>query len=316
MKPVEEDKKVSRIQEIVYETKVREVMKKDVVTVTPQTRMSDLREIFRVKRISGTPVVKEDKLVGVISLEDFIKWLAEREDDCPIERKMIRQVEAVYADEPLIHAVAKFETSGFGRFPVIERGSGRLVGIITKGDVIEGLLGKLEVDYQQEEIHRYRASHIFEDLLAVRKRIQLEYDVAGQDFSRGGEGAGQLKLTLRRLGLNPLIIRRVAVATYEAEMNLVVFTDGGKITAEVRPDQIQIDVEDSGPGIEDIERARQPGYSTAPDWVRELGFGAGMGLSNIEKCADSMDIASTVGKGTHVRFSVAMKEGNEAGRNN
>ena len=108
------------------------------------------------------------------------------------------------------------------------------------------------------------------------------------------------RLWLSRLGLHPAIIRRVAVATYEAEMNMVIFTDGVEIVAEVRPDRIKIEALDKGPGIPDIERARQPGYSTAPPWVQEMGFGAGMGLPNIEACADEMRLESTVGVGTHL----------------
>ena len=83
-------------------------------------------------------------------------------------------------------------------------------------------------------------------------------------------------------------------------MNMVIFTDGGEIVAEVRPDRIKIEALDKGPGIPDIERARQPGYSTAPPWVQEMGFGAGMGLPNIEACADEMRLESTVGVGTHL----------------
>jgi len=314
MKAAEADKKVSKIQEIVYEVRVGEVMTKDVIAVTPQTQISKLKEVLSQNKIAGAPVVEGRKVVGMVSLNDFIRWLAEREDDCPIGTRMVRAVKTLYGDEPVIHAVSKFEVSSFGRYPVIERETGNLIGILTKGDIVRGLLRKLEIDYHEEEIHRYRASHLFEDVLAPRKTLLFEYDVPGQDFKRGGESSGQLKQTLRRLGLHPLVVRRVAIASYEAEMNLIIFTNGGKIAAEVRPDQVTISAEDSGPGIADIEKARQPGYSTAPERVRELGFGAGMGLNNIEKCADEMEITSALGKGTDVRFSIRIKEGNEAKR--
>ena len=91
-------------------------------------------------------------------------------------------------------------------------------------------------------------------------------------------------------------------------MNVVIFARGGEIVVKVDPNQIRTKVEDSGPGIPDIEKAMQPGYSTAPDWVRELGFGAGMGLNNIKKCVDEMNITSTVGKGTHLEMYVAIKK--------
>ena len=114
------DNTISKVQELIYEINIGEVMKKNVVTVTPETPMSRLRNILRDKRISGTPVVDGDKLVGIISIEDFLKWLADREPDCPIREKMSRNVQTLYADEPLTQAVNKFEKYGFGRFAVID----------------------------------------------------------------------------------------------------------------------------------------------------------------------------------------------------
>jgi len=304
------DNKISKIQELVYEIRVSDVMKRDVFTVSPQTHMSVLRVILRENRISGTPVIDKGKLVGIISVEDFIKWLANREQDCPIAEKMTRHVQTLYADEPLTHAINKFEQHGFGRFIVVERQDKRLVGIVTKGDVIEGLLKKLEIDYyKEEEVCQFRVKHFFEDILADKTELLFQYDVMGHDFNRAGESASQVKTTLRRLGLHPRVVRRVAIATYEAEMNLIIYTDGGKICVRVEPHEIFINVEDSGPGILDVEKALQPGFSTAPEWVRELGFGAGMGLNNIQKCANKMDLRSTVGKGTQLSFYISIEEG-------
>ena len=101
----------------------------------------------------------------------------------------------------------------------------------------------------------------------------------------------------------------MAIATYEAEMNLVIYADTGHIYARVEPHQILVRVKDSGPGIPDIEKALKPGYSTAPEWVRELGFGAGMGLVNIRKCASKMGLRSTVGKGTHLQITISIEDG-------
>lgn len=304
------DSKITKIQELIYEISVGQVMKKDIVTVGPQTPMSQLRAILLEKRISGTPVVEEDKLVGIISLEDFIRWLADHEHDCPISEKMSGNVRTLYADEPLTQAVNKFERFGFGRFPVVDRKNDKLLGIVTKGDIIEGLLKKLEIDYDQEEdVYRHRVTHFFEDILADKVVLLFQYDVVGHDFKRAGEGASRLKATLRRLGLDPQVIRRVAIATYEAEMNVIIYADGGKIRVRVEPMEILIKVEDSGPGIPDVEKVLQPGYSTAPEWVRELGFGAGMGLNNILKCASKMDLISVVGKGTQLYIRVFIGDG-------
>jgi predicted transcriptional regulator len=139
------------VQELVYEMKVREVMTTDVITVRPDTPMSQLRELFQQQRISGAPVVDGGKLVGIISLEDFIKWLYGKEQNSVIEAKMTKHVETLCDDEPLVQAVSRFDKTGFGRFAVTDRHSGRLIGVITKGDIIAGLLKKLEIDYHEEE---------------------------------------------------------------------------------------------------------------------------------------------------------------------
>ncbi|UCG57292.1 MAG: CBS domain-containing protein [Phycisphaerales bacterium] len=303
------DGNIGKIQELIYEIRVCDVMKGNVITVSPQTPMSELRRILREKRISGTPVVEGDKLVGIISLDDFIRWMAEREQDCPIGEKMTRNVQTLYSDEPLILAVNRFDQLGFGRFAVLDRKSERLLGIITKGDIVEGLLRKLEIDYYKEENQRHEEQHFFEDILADKSVLFFRYDVMGHDFKRAGESASRLKATLRRLGLNPQIVRRVAIATYEAEMNLIIYTDGGRIRVRVQPHEIAVRVEDSGPGIPDVDKVMRPGYSTAPEWVRELGFGAGMGLNNILKCSDKMDLRSALGKGTRLSICISIEEG-------
>ncbi|NQT66036.1 MAG: CBS domain-containing protein [Actinobacteria bacterium] len=298
------NREITKVQELAYELTVEQAMTRDVVKVHSKNRMGELREILRINRISGTPVVDKDKLVGVVSIEDFIKCLADGEIDSFVGDKMTREVKTLYEDEPLIHAVNKFNKHGFGRFPVVERSSGKLVGVIAKGDIIKTLLKELEINYHEEEIHRYRASHIFRDIIADKTTLIFEYDIAGQDFKHAGESASGLKKSLARLGIPPQILRRIAIATYEAEMNIVIFTSGGRITAYIRPDEIRVKAVDSGPGIPDVKKAMQPGFSTAPPLVQELGFGAGMGLPNIKKCADKMNINSVAGKGTEIEVII------------
>ncbi len=304
-----QDKGITRVQELTYELKVGDVMSTDVATVSPKETMNGLREILRSKRISGTPVVEGNQLVGIVSIEDLIKCLADGEMGASIGEKMSKEMETLYTDESLILAVSKFNRYGFGRLPVIERDQGKLVGILTKGDIIKGLLKKLEIEYHEEEISRYRASHIFEDIVADKARLHFQYNIVGQDFNRAGESASGLRKTLLRLGLHPQIVRRAAIVVYEAEMNIVIFANGGQISAQVEPGYIKIEASDTGPGISDIERAMQPGFSTASEWVQELGFGAGMGLPNIKKCADRMILTSQVGKGTELKATIYIKEG-------
>lgn len=302
--------RITKTQEMVYELKVGEVMTRQVITVQPDVPMSRLRGILRQNRISGLPVVDDQRLVGLISLEDFIKWLADRAEDGPIRQRMTQHLETVSDDDPLVLAVGKFDKSGLGRLPVVDRNDpAKLVGILTKGDVIEGLLKKLEIDYQQEQVRRHRTAHVFfEDVEADRTALVLQYDVKGQDFRLAGASSSRLKQTLHRLGVGPNLVRRVAIASFEAEMNLVVFTSGGTLRAKIQPKTLLLEAEDSGPGIADIARALEPGYSTAPDWVRELGFGAGMGLPNIRKSCDRFEIDSALGKGTRLTASFFVNE--------
>jgi anti-sigma regulatory factor (Ser/Thr protein kinase) len=131
--------------------------------------------------------------------------------------------------------------------------------------------------------------------------------VKGQDFSSAGGSASGLKKTLSRLGIHPQIVRRAAILTYEAEMNMVIYANRGHILVQVQPEFIKIEARDFGPGIPDIEQAMQPGFSTAPSWVRELGFGAGMGLPNIKHCSDRMTLKSQIGKGTTLKATIYTK---------
>ncbi|RLC85568.1 MAG: hypothetical protein DRI79_11200 [Chloroflexi bacterium] len=300
-------KEITKLQELAYELKVGQAMTKEVITVSPYSTMAEFMEVLRVNRISGTPVLEEGRMIGIVSIEDLIKALAAGELNATVGEKMTPNPVTLYADEPLVHAVSKFSELRFGRFPVINR-AGELVGIITQGDIARAMLRRLEVDYHEEEIHRYRASHIFEDIIADEIALVFGYRVAARDFERAGEASSGLKRTLSRLGIHPRVIRRVAVATYEAEMNIVIYTDGGEIVAEVRPGRIRIEALDKGPGIPDIEQAMQPGFSTAPEWVREMGFGAGMGLPNIQASADEMKLESTVGVGTHLDIIIYFDE--------
>lgn len=137
--------------------------------------------------------------------------------------------------------------------------------------------------------------------------IKKTYDVSGEDFTHAGEASGKVKSLLKQLGYDSDAIRRLAIAMYEAEINMVIHANGGVITVEIYPDKIDVLLDDTGPGIEDVELAMQEGYSTAPAEVRSLGFGAGMGLPNIKKYTDDMRVESTVGVGTNVYITVKAK---------
>ncbi len=140
----------------------------------------------------------------------------------------------------------------------------------------------------------------------MKDKITLLYQVPADDFTRAGEASSNVKSILKQMGVSPEIIRKVAIAMYEGEINMVIHAHGGDIEVTVTPEEILMVLKDQGPGIEDIELAMQPGFSTAPDNIRNLGFGAGMGLSNMKKYSDEMEIESTVGVGTTVTMRVRM----------
>ncbi|MDR2932186.1 MAG: anti-sigma regulatory factor [Oscillospiraceae bacterium] len=134
--------------------------------------------------------------------------------------------------------------------------------------------------------------------------ITKRYEVSGDDFTHAGEASGKVKTLLKQIGYHPDAIRRIAIAMYEGEINMVIHANGGFANVDIYPDRVEILLEDTGPGIEDVDKAMEEGYSTAPDEVRALGFGAGMGLPNIKKYTDDMRIESAVGVGTKVYMTI------------
>lgn len=138
----------------------------------------------------------------------------------------------------------------------------------------------------------------------MSEKIVLKYTVSPNDFTRAGEASGDVKSKLKKMGIPPEAVRKVSIAMYEGEINMVIHAHGGEITVEISEDDITMILADVGPGIADISRAMQEGWSTAPDNVRSLGFGAGMGLPNMKKYSDEMDIQTVLGQGTTVTMKV------------
>lgn len=137
--------------------------------------------------------------------------------------------------------------------------------------------------------------------------IVLTYDISPDDFTRAGEASSDVKGKLKQMGVSPEAVRKVAIAMYEGEINMVIHARGGKITVTITPAQIEMVLADVGPGIPDIDMAMKAGYSTAPDEVRSLGFGAGMGLPNMKKYTDDMKIETELGVGTTITMAVNLQ---------
>ncbi len=137
------------------------------------------------------------------------------------------------------------------------------------------------------------------------------YDIESGNFTKAGEAASSIKRLLKQLGIDANIVRRISIAAYEAEMNMVIHSIGGIIKIEISPKEIIFKAKDRGPGIEDIDLAMEEGYSTATELARELGFGAGMGLPNIKRCSDEFLIQSELGQGTYLEAKFNVKESNK-----
>ena len=299
---------ITRVEELAYILKISEVMTHEVKTLRPQDTMRNVMDALREYRISGVPIIDESKnLIGLVSTEDLIKCLANQDIDKCVQEYMTTDLVTVNSFDHLTEALKLFAKTKLGRLPVLGV-KGELAGILTKGDVTYGMLRALEHDYQEEEVRKYRASHLFEDIESTRTSLILRYDIQRYNFTNGGAASSNIKRALVRLGANQQLARRVGIAIYEAEMNLIIHTtNGGSIHVEIEPQQISAYIWDEGPGIKDVNLAMQPGYSTATEEICELGFGAGMGLSNISRCVDEMELNSDIGKGTHLTLKFFLK---------
>lgn len=274
--------------------KVKEIMNTDIVKVTPYHDMKSIQEIMRIKRIDGVPVVNDvGKMIGLVTVENVISALVSGDLNSPCEKYMVREPKCLNSEDTLYTALTLFRQYRFGRFPVLSN-NGEVVGILSTRDIVLKLLA-----VEEAEIKIEKKSEV--------EPLVLEYPVLGGDFTSAGMASSAVKKALQQLGVEPSIIRRVAIVTYEAEMNIVIHAYKGVLRVSLSPEVIEIVAEDEGPGIPDIELAMQPGYSTAPDNIREMGFGAGMGLPNIKDCSDELNIDSVVGKGTKLISKIYLK---------
>jgi anti-sigma regulatory factor (Ser/Thr protein kinase) len=141
-------------------------------------------------------------------------------------------------------------------------------------------------------------------LVTNNQGLTLDFELKAGDFNAAGEASGRIKKVLQQIGIKADIIRRIAISAYEAEMNVIIHSVGGVMKAKIFPDRTELEIQDNGPGIDDIQMAMREGYSTAPDYVRDMGFGAGMGLPNMSRCSDQFDIHSQRGVGTEIFMMV------------
>ncbi len=298
---------ISIISELMYQLKVRDVMTKNVHTVAPENTLREVQAVMRDNKISGVPVASDGKLVGIISLDDIIRALDFGEMDSTAEDKMTREVQTVGVGVSVIKAIDEMEQCGFGRLPVIDRDH-YLVGIVTHWDVVKKLIFLLQDVVLKAEA---RERSLADATPAPANEVEgatYEFEVRKDDFENAGIAASTVKKQLQKMEVSPAIIRRIAVAMYETEINIIIHSLGGKMTAEIFPDRVRVISKDEGPGIANVEKALTEGFSTASAKAREMGFGAGMGLPNIKRCVDDFKIESAAGESTTIVFGVKFND--------
>ena len=298
--------KLSQYASLFEDIKAAQVMVSRVVTVAPDRKISYAKEMMKIKKISGMPVVDEKRmLIGIISIEDIIRALETNRINEPVRTIMSTQVVSIHVDENLASIVAKFENYKFHRFPVVDNDN-RVRGIIAQKDILHGILEKFNLIYihDQKRQNTLNTDHsVITGEMLNAAAAAFHSDIDTVNVSSAGTGASILQKFLEKKKLDNEIIRRIGVCTYEAETNVVIHSKGtGHILCFIDEDRIIVRVIDNGIGIEDLDRAMRGGFSTAPDYVREWGFGAGMGIPNMKRFSDKLVILSEKKTGTQVEM--------------
>lgn len=279
--------------ELLYKLRVRDVMARNLVTIRRDATMRELKTRMQERRVSGVPVVEDRRLFGIVSIEDLLQALESNRMDEPVSQFMATNVVTVEEDMPLSIVLSTFNKYEYRRFPVLNARN-EAVGIVTARSINTRLLAELF-----RELARIEDQFILPAAESATCHFKT-FRVAKSDFENAGKAATEIKNILQQRGLDPRIIRRVAIAAYELEMNLVVHSDGGTLTFRVDEGEVQLIAKDQGPGIADVNLALQEGWTTANEWVKSLGFGAGMGLPNARRVSDEFHIVSAPSSGTTV----------------
>jgi len=292
--PISTEDSPSVVLELIYRLKIKDVMTTAVITGDKKQPLRHIQAIMRENRITGVPIIEGRRLVGLISIEDIISALDKGGIDLPVEERMTKNIISLQDNMPLSFAISYFNKYPYGRFPVLNKDQ-ELEGIISSTDVIRFLLAEMnrEVLRLEKLSKKTEAAH--------SSFLEMEFTTAHYDMENAGRASTEIKKALKQRNFDPKVIRRVAIASYELEINQVIHSDGGNIRYSIQPGKVIIVASDTGPGIADVNEALLEGCSTANEYVRSLGFGAGMGLPNTKRVSDEFSIESATGKGTTVR---------------
>ena len=296
------------IMELLQRLRVKDVMRaRDIISVTRTDTLRTAQQLMKANKISGVPVLEGTRLFGIVSVNDIIKaleggWIQES-----VQPHMATNLVVLEEDMPLAFALKFFQNYTFGRFPVLNK-SRDFVGIVSQRDVTRVLVQELT-----RELSRLEGRTVPDEPARSEGALPFysmrQFVIVRNDLQNAGKAANEIKKMLKDAGLDNRFIRRVAVAAYELEINVCIHSLGGTLTFILDTEKATVIAKDKGPGIADVEWACRDGTSTANDWIRSMGFGAGMGLANSKRVADAFDIQSKIPSGTTVMCEFKLAKG-------
>lgn len=294
--PVYENQTPLVVLELIQGHKISEIMSTNVISVSPGITMREVKKMMKDKGISGMPVLKQKRLVGIISVEDLLNTLEDGLMEDPVEKHMSKNPVILEEQMPVSFAIDYFDNYSFNRFPVLNENK-ELVGMLTGRDIIMHMIAVMNREISRLEEMAKHGTHT--EIGNVIRR----YAVVQSDFKNAGKASSEIKALLQEYKVDRKKIRAVATALYELEINQVVHSLGGEVVCRISDKHVEILARDRGPGIENIDLALSEGFSTATDWIRSMGFGAGMGLPNIKRVSDEFRINSSKA-GTEIRVLI------------
>lgn len=306
MRPRIDPASLTPFNEALYDLRVREAMSAGPVTLGVDATMLDAQHLMRDHRVSGIPIVNDAReLLGLVSIQDVVEALVDHDISAPVGQWMTSKVVTVRDDLPLIQAVNEMHRRGFGRLPALDK-DGRLAGILTQGDITRAVMYRLNEEAKAAEEREHKALARTLQLSGEQPGVErIETPAEAMNLDTAGTFASSVKKALKRRGVEPDIVRRAAVAAYEAEVNVILHSMGGILEGLISSEEVTLVARDRGPGIANLEQALSEGYSTANEVVRALGFGAGMGLPNMQRCADTFSIEAPA-TGTTVTMKIGL----------
>ncbi len=291
------------ILDIIYRVKIRDVMSKKPHISAPDDSVMKAKKTLKEFGISGMPVAKDRQLVGIISTHDIFECYERGSMDDPVRKFMSRNITVLEEDMPISFALTYFDKYKYRRFPVLNKNK-EISGIITSRDINVFLLNEINSELQKMDSKKQKESEQIS-----KGRFFKQFNIRKFDFENAGKVSFSIKKTLKEKNIPQQVIRRVSIAVYELEINQVVHSNGGYIIFIIDENEIIIKAIDNGPGIDNLDQALEEGYSTASEWIRSQGFGAGMGLPNVKRVSDNFQITSTPENGTEVIINI--KTGNQ-----